>query len=71
MVTPPSDRAEPGALDFAGGHSYGKVFSESPFSLATEQVDAMIAAWRRGERPLAEEFMRATALDSAMRPPSA
>ncbi len=26
-------------------------------SLATQQVDAMVAAWRRGERPLAEEIL--------------
>jgi serine/threonine protein kinase/tetratricopeptide (TPR) repeat protein len=26
-------------------------------SLATRQVDEMVAAWRRGERPLAEEFL--------------
>jgi serine/threonine protein kinase/Flp pilus assembly protein TadD len=26
-------------------------------ALATEQVDEMVAAWRRGERPLAEEFL--------------
>lgn len=26
-------------------------------SLATEQVDAMVAAWRRGERPLVEDFL--------------
>src|SRR6516165_10561636 len=57
MVTPSSNGIEPGAIALAGEHACGKVFSESPFSLATEQVDAMIAAWRRGERPLAEEFM--------------
>jgi serine/threonine protein kinase/Tfp pilus assembly protein PilF len=28
-------------------------------SLATEQVDEMVAAWRRGERPLAEEILAA------------
>ena len=26
-------------------------------SLATQQVDLMVAAWRRGERPLAEDFL--------------
>src|SRR5579864_2361589 len=26
-------------------------------SLATQQVDEMVAAWHRGERPLAEEFL--------------
>jgi serine/threonine protein kinase/tetratricopeptide (TPR) repeat protein len=32
-------------------------FLDPSGSLATEQVDEMVAAWRRGERPLAEEFL--------------
>src|SRR5829696_7194484 len=30
---------------------------EPPGSLATRQVDAMVAAWRRGERPLVEDVL--------------
>jgi len=38
------------------------VQADAPFldpsgSLATRQVDEMVAAWRRGERPVAEEFL--------------
>jgi serine/threonine protein kinase/Flp pilus assembly protein TadD len=32
-------------------------FLDPSGSLATEQVDEMVAAWRRGERPLVEEFL--------------
>ena len=32
-------------------------FLDTSGSLATQQVDEMVAAWRRGERPLAEEFL--------------
>jgi serine/threonine protein kinase/tetratricopeptide (TPR) repeat protein len=32
-------------------------FVDPSGSLATQQVDEMVAAWRRGERPLAEDFL--------------
>src|SRR5262245_20998464 len=38
----------------APGPSWNRVASAS---LATQQVDAMVAAWRRGERPRAEEML--------------
>ena len=39
------------------GSSGGRSGLDRSGSLATEQVEAMVAAWRRGERPLAEEFL--------------
>jgi len=35
----------------------GPIEPDASGSLATRQVDQMVSAWRRGERPLAEEFL--------------
>jgi serine/threonine protein kinase len=35
----------------------GPIDLDTSGSLATRQVDQMVSAWRRGERPLAEEFL--------------
>ena len=50
---PPKDRPGPGSSRVAGREP-GSDPDNSP---VTQQVDAMVAAWRRGERPLAEDVL--------------
>jgi serine/threonine protein kinase/lipoprotein NlpI len=56
MHLPSSDRAADEVIAGAPPGPDTIAFHPSS-SLASRQVDAMVAAWRRGERPLAEEFL--------------
>jgi serine/threonine protein kinase/Tfp pilus assembly protein PilF len=58
MASHPSDhRVDDGAGPRASSAFAGPVRFDLSGSLASQQVDEMVAAWRRGERPLAEEFL--------------
>src|SRR6516225_3021564 len=46
-----------GSGDIQAGSRQSNQLLDPSGSLATQQVDEMVAAWRRGERPLAEEFL--------------
>jgi serine/threonine protein kinase/Flp pilus assembly protein TadD len=52
-----SESPNEGRSDIQAGLRNSIQFLDPAGSLATQQVDEMVAAWRRGERPMAEEFL--------------
>jgi serine/threonine protein kinase/Flp pilus assembly protein TadD len=52
-----SESQQEGRFDVRPGVQNSIELLDPSGSLASEQVDEMVAAWRRGERPVAEEFL--------------
>ena len=57
MSTDPPDPRESQARPGAAQVVEGPASFDTSGSLATQQVEMMVAAWRRGERPLAEDIL--------------
>lgn len=57
MSTDPPDPRESQAKPGAAQVVEGPASFDTSGSLATQQVEMMVAAWRRGERPLAEDIL--------------
>jgi serine/threonine protein kinase/Tfp pilus assembly protein PilF len=57
MTTAPADFTDQRASPGAAVSVEGRVSFDTSGSLATQHVEEMVAAWRRGERPLAEHFL--------------
>ena len=57
MGTEPRQAGKGQGAALASGAGPGPAPLDPSGSLATQQVDQMVAAWRRGERPLAEEIL--------------
>jgi serine/threonine protein kinase/tetratricopeptide (TPR) repeat protein len=53
MLHPPGHGPGPGGAEIVGR----KAGADPAGSAGTQQVEAMVAAWRRGERPLAEDIL--------------
>src|SRR3974390_3014766 len=57
MGTEPLEGGKEQGSALASGAGRGPAPLDLSGSLATRQVDQMVAAWRRGQRPLAEEIL--------------
>ena len=57
MTTAAADLKEKRAGPGTAAALEARMSFDTSGSLATQQVEEMVAAWRRGERPLAEDFL--------------